>query len=67
MHTFQYKTQDWIKNNYKEGNYMEKKLKIIIDKEIEHYYQFAQKKYLKPLEYRFAISKIERQLLLKEV
>lgn len=44
-----------------------KELKIIIDKEIEHYYQFAQKKYLKPLEYRFAISKIERQLLLKEV
>ena len=37
MHTFQYKTQDWIKNNYKEG----KKVKGIV-KNIKPYGAFIE-------------------------
>lgn len=43
-----------------------KELQAMIEQEIEKYHKFANKKSLKPLDYRFAISKSERKLLLKE-
>lgn len=45
---------------------LSRQLKEQIEQEITAYHRFAQKKNIKPLDYRFAISKTERKLLLKE-